>query len=238
MPKGYILLEGGAEFGGKMAEPDRRAIELAGGWDAPISILPTAAAPDANHHRAGQNGVRWFSGLGAQQVHLSLVIDRRSAGDPALAAALRAARLIYMLGGFPDHLAKTLAGSLCWQAILEAYQSGAVIGGSSAGAMVLCEHYYNPHTQDVAAGLGLVPNACILPHHDTFGKGWAAALRLRLPEALLIGIDEQTGMLDDGTGDSGSRWSVYGKGAVTLYGAGWQAVYQSGESLALWELPW
>ena len=28
---GHILLEGGAEFGGQMAAPDRRAIELAGG---------------------------------------------------------------------------------------------------------------------------------------------------------------------------------------------------------------
>ncbi len=43
---GYILLEGGAEFGGLMSEPDLRAIQLAGGPDAPISIIPTAAAPD------------------------------------------------------------------------------------------------------------------------------------------------------------------------------------------------
>ncbi|WP_345105299.1 hypothetical protein [Candidatus Villigracilis vicinus] len=33
---GYLLLEGGAEFGGRMSEPDLRAIELAGGVDAPI----------------------------------------------------------------------------------------------------------------------------------------------------------------------------------------------------------
>ena len=43
---GYLLLEGGAEFSGKMADPDRRAIELAGGPDVIISIIPTAAAPD------------------------------------------------------------------------------------------------------------------------------------------------------------------------------------------------
>ena len=56
--QGYLLLEGGAEFGGRMSEPDRRAIELAGGPGAPISIIPTAAAPDNNHQRAGRNGVR------------------------------------------------------------------------------------------------------------------------------------------------------------------------------------
>ena len=37
---GYILLEGGAEFGGEMAAADRRAIELAGGPGAPIGIIP------------------------------------------------------------------------------------------------------------------------------------------------------------------------------------------------------
>jgi len=31
---GYILLEGGAEFGGMMKAPDQRAIELAGGKEA------------------------------------------------------------------------------------------------------------------------------------------------------------------------------------------------------------
>jgi hypothetical protein len=40
---GHILLEGGAEFGGRMAVPDRRAIRLAGGADACISIIPAAA---------------------------------------------------------------------------------------------------------------------------------------------------------------------------------------------------
>src|SRR5512143_4068001 len=117
-----------------MAEPDLRAIELAGGMDAPICIIPTAAAPDHNHQRAGQNGVRWFSGLGAQQVTLLPLIDQASANQTSLATTLQKARLIYLLGGFPEYLGNTLAGSLSWQAMLEAYQSGAVVGGSSAGA--------------------------------------------------------------------------------------------------------
>ena len=50
---GYLLLEGGAEFGGRMRDPDLKAIELAGGFDASIRIIPTAAAPDNNHQRAG-----------------------------------------------------------------------------------------------------------------------------------------------------------------------------------------
>ncbi|HEY7355190.1 MAG TPA: Type 1 glutamine amidotransferase-like domain-containing protein, partial [Ktedonobacterales bacterium] len=223
--RGYLLLEGGAEFGGKMALADQRAIELAGGLDAPMSILPTAAAPDDNHQRAGANGARWFRSLGARRVAVLPLIDQPSANDPAIAAALRQSRLIYLLGGFPGYLAQTLAGSAGWAALLDAYASGAVIAGSSAGAMVLCQYYYDPARQQIASGLGLLPNACVLPHHNTAGKGWAARLERLLPEAVLLGIDERTGMLDDGASGRMAGWQVYGQGNVTLYHQGTPSVF-------------
>ncbi len=230
MRKGYILLEGGAEFGGGMAEPDLRAIELAGGLDAPICIIPTAAAPDHNHQRAGQNGVRWFGSLGATQVASLPLIDQASANQPSIAADLRQARLIYLLGGFPEYLGNTLAGSLSWQAMLEAYQDGAVVGGSSAGAMVLCQHYFDPYTQNLVDGLNLVPETCVIPHHNAFGKSWAPRLAALLPGMVLVGIDEQTGMIDDAGTD---QWHVYGKGAVTLYKDGETRVHRPGEIFSL-----
>jgi len=97
---GYLLLEGGAEFGGRMRDADLRGIRRAGGFAAPIRIIPTAAAPDDNHERAGNNGVRWFEGLGAKDVLSVPLVDRASANDATVAQALRAARLIYLLGGF------------------------------------------------------------------------------------------------------------------------------------------
>jgi cyanophycinase len=213
---GYILLAGGAEFSGRMAKPDRRAIELAGGLDAAISIIPAAAAPDNNHQRAANNGIRWFKKLGAVNVAALPLIDRKSADEPAVIGALQRSKMIYMLGGFPRHLAQSLAGSRSWQAILAAHQAGAVVAGSSAGAMILCDHFYDPYEKNIFDGLGLIPGACILPHHDTFGKSWAPELAQRLPGVLLIGIDEQTGMLNDGPAH---HWQIYsdGVGGVTLY---------------------
>ena len=227
---GHILLEGGAEFGGRMAEPDRRAIELAGGPGARVSIIPAAAAPDRNHERAGANGVRWFRSLGVQSVAVLPLIDRASAERPEVVAALRESRLVYLLGGFTHYLGRTLLGSASWRAILDAYAAGAVVAGSSAGAMVLCERYYDPETSQVMSGLNLVPNACVLPHHDTFGKRWAPRLGELLPSSVLIGIDERTGMLDDG---DGGQWRVYGQGAVTLYREGRATIYREGESFTL-----
>jgi len=225
---GYLLLEGGAEFGGAMREADLRAIELAGGLDAPIRILPTAAAPDNNHVRAGNNGVRWFQSLGAQDVESLLLIDKSSANDPEIANSLRAAKLIYLLGGFTHYLGQTLKNSKTWEATLEAYKDGTVIAGSSAGAMVLCEHYYDPGRRKVEHGLNLVSNACVLPHHNTFGKNWADRLKALLPGVVLLGIDEYTGMLMEA-----GEWTVYGGGGVTVYRGDEVKQYENGQRFVL-----
>lgn len=78
--------------------------------------------------------------------------------------------------------------------------------------MVMCEFYYDPSCGQVVEGLNLVPGAIVLPHHDTFGKSWAPRL-LETASVTLIGIDEGTGMIDDGAG----TWTVHGAGNVTLY---------------------
>ncbi len=226
---GYLLLEGGAEFGGGMAEPDRHAMDLAGGPEARIAILPTAAAPDKNHERAGRNGARWFRSLGATNVEVVPVIDKSSANDPALALRLRSARFIYILGGFPHYLGETLRGTRIWQAVIEAYEQGSVIGGSSAGAMVLCEHYYDPQAGQLLPGLNLLRNACVLPHHNGFGKNWSQQLVPQLPQVTLLGIDEQTGLLAHRSG----AWTIHGAGKVTLYSRGQVRVYQPGDTLTL-----
>jgi cyanophycinase len=225
---GHLLLEGGAEFGGAMRDPDLRAIALAGGFDVPIRILPTAAAPDHNHVRAGNNGVRWFQSLGAKNVESLPLIDKSSANDPQIAESLRSAKLIYLLGGFTHYLGQMLKDSQAWQAALEAYQNGAVLAGSSAGAMVLCEHYYDPGRGKVERGLDLVPNACVLPHHNTFGKNWAGKLKALLPGVTLLGIDEFTGMVLE-TGE----WIVYGGGKVTVYQIDKVETYTPGEIFKL-----
>ena len=225
---GYLLLEGGAEFGGRMRDPDLKAMELAGGFDAPIRIIPTAAAPDNNHERAGNNGVRWFQRLGATDVLSLPLVDRTSANDESIAKALREAKLIYMLGGFTDYLGEMLKGSLAWRAALEAYARGAVIAGSSAGAMVMCEFYYDPGRGQMVEGLNLVPDSLVLPHHNTFGKSWASRL-LEISQVTLIGIDEGTGMLGDGRG----TWTIYGGGEVTLYRNHQVETHSSGSSFSV-----
>ncbi len=210
---GYLLAEGGAEFGGAMAKADAEAIRLAGGQDAPVVIVPTAAAPDRNHIRAGNQGRRWFQTLGAKNCSVALIYDKESANDAAIAQVLESATLIYLLGGFTHFLGTTLQNSAALLAARRAYENGAVIAGSSAGAMVMCQWYVDPETWQIYDGLNFIPNTIIAPHFNTFAKSWISKIQHVKQDCAIWGIDERTGVIDDGTK---RNWNVLGAGSATI----------------------
>ncbi len=157
------------------------------------------------------------------------MIDKASANHEKIAQSLQNAKLIYLLGGFTHYLGQTLKDSLVWKAALQAYRQGAVVAGSSAGAMVMCQFYYDPSQGQVYEGLNLIPNSLVLPHHNTFGKNWAPQLTAQIPDVTLIGIDEQTGMIDNGS----ANWTVYGRGSITFYSNGRKSTIRGGETFSL-----
>src|SRR5512143_56254 len=162
---GWIALHGGGEFQRGSEIGDRRLVVAAGGADARVIVVPTAAA----HERpdmAARNGVQWFKQIGAQ-ADVALVVDARSANDSVIVATIESATLIYLPGGDPVLLVEILRGSLAWNAIVTAHERGVVIGGASAGAMALGTQMWNPHTGGLIDGLGLIP-IVTLPH---FGAG-------------------------------------------------------------------
>ena len=135
-----------------------------------------------------------------------------------------------MLGGFPRYLADVLQDSRAWRAIRAALDNGAVVAGSSAGAMVLCEFLYDPAQRLVGKGLGVVAQACVVPHFNNFGRQWIDPLQKQLPQATLIGIDEKTAAINDGPDRS---WSVYGPGKITLFSHRRQERYGAGSCFEL-----
>ena len=211
---GYLCLQGGLELSGAMRELDRRCIELAGGWRVPIAIIPTALVDfNLSIRKVSLKARLWFLRLGAPNLKIVPIVDRDSAESPKNAAALRTAKLIFLLGGSPHYLGQTLRGSACASAMYEAWQNGAVISGSSAGAMILCEQYHNPKDRQLYPGLNYIPNSIVLPHHNAFGRGWVEHLHTLAPTATLLGLDEHTGMINDG----GNRWQVFGAAGVHLF---------------------
>ena len=180
--------------------------------------------------RAGRNGQRWFESLGASRVDVLPVADKPSADNPDFVARVASSHLIYLLGGFPRYLCETLRDSRVWLAALEAHRDGAVLAGSSAGAMVLCEYYYDPYEGKLLLGLNLLKNICVLPHHNRSGKNWGTKLRLLIPKVTLLGIDEQTGIINDA---SDGAWTVYGAGGIMLYRGEKIEVHACGEQFRL-----
>lgn len=215
--KGTLILEGGSEFNGAMAEADKKAIDLAGGKKACVRILPTAAAVDNNHRRAGLNGVHWFESLGVEDVSSLEVIDQDSANYGENAQQIEAADLIFILGGSPLYLARTLHETLCSQSLQHAYSNGKILCGSSAGAMILCQYFFNPTDLKIHNGLNMLPGTIFIPHHQQFEKTWLPAIRKILMDVTILGVDEETALI--GLGKL-SDWRVYGGGEVCLYQSG------------------
>ena len=99
---------GGDEFRASCVVMDRHVLELTAKANPRVAIIPTAAARE-NPGLAASNGVRHFSGLGADAYSVD-VVRREDAENPRIVAQLDGANVIYFTGGSPEHLHSVLAG--------------------------------------------------------------------------------------------------------------------------------
>ncbi len=206
---GYLALVGGAEWTDGCSF-DAELWEASG--KAEVLVLPTAAAYE-HPERAVDTARAWFQGLGAQVRGLMLV-SRRDAEDPEMAKAVRDARFIYLGGGSPLHLRSVLKDSPAWRALVEAWQDGAVVAGSSAGAMVLGDPMVDPRGGALTLGLGLVGHLAVLPHYDTWSEEKAhRTVQLATGHLRIAAVDERTALIRSPDGS----WAAAGSGAVTVY---------------------
>jgi cyanophycinase len=222
MSKGWIALHGGGEFQRGSEIGDRRLIVAAGGADARVVIVPTAAGIDYPE-AAARNGMAWFKKLGAR-VDAAMAVDQKSANDPSVVATIEAATLLYLPGGDPVFLVNALRGSKSWAAMLGAHERGVGLGGASAGAMAFGTKMWNPHAGSLIDGLGLVP-IVTLPHFRAGSNDRAKGLRTQLDRSIrLFGIAERTSAIWDG-----SNWIAYGPGEVVEFTLDGPRTYQTGE---------
>jgi cyanophycinase-like exopeptidase len=207
----------------------------ASGRPARYAQLATAAAPEgpASLDRWRALGERQAARLDAEQVWVP-VTDRASADDPANAALVEDAGLVYLSGGNPAYLAETLRGTRVWAAITAAWESGAALAGCSAGAMAMSD--WVPHVRPRLSGplhvdgLGLLPHVRVIPHFDV--------MLGRVPDLLtrylvhvrdgisLLGIDEDTAVVGGPT-----TWRVEGRGSAWQLGHGTRVEHPAGSAL-------
>jgi cyanophycinase len=219
---GPLALVGSGEYLAVMAGVEGALIE---GRPRRYVQIPTAAAPE------GPDRLQYWLDLGAaqaerlgvQQVPV-VVRDRDEAGSEDLAALIDGAGLVYLSGGNPQFLARTLRGTRVWAAIEAAWRSGAALAGCSAGAIALTDWVPAVRSPARAAepGLGVLPWLRVLPHFDRM-RSWAADLAARAaagapPGTTVIGIDEETAIVDLTGG--GRSWQVHGRQQAWILAAG------------------
>lgn len=213
--RGLLALVGSGEYLPEMAAVEGSLLQ---GRPRRYVQLATAAVPDGpavveHWHQLGREQAER---LAAEAVVLP-VNDRADADDPQLAARVAGAGLVYLSGGHPAYLARTLGGTAVWAAIVEAWKRGASLAGCSAGAMAFAAwvpSIYNPG-EPAVPGLGLLPQLRVVPHFDRLSRrGQAAVERFVLAEdvgVMVLGVDEETALVG-----GPEHWHVEGRGSVWL----------------------
>jgi cyanophycinase len=210
---GTLALLGGGEWTEPCRELDTQLLARASGET--VVVLPTAAAfehPEREVERAGE----YFAALGAKVQALN-VLNRRDADADASVRAMRSANFVYLADGSPLHLRSVLKGSELFGALAYAYERGAVIAASGAGATVLCDPMVDPRGGAYTVGLGLTQGLAVFPYHGTTADHLRErSVDLLAADAVLIGVDEHTAIVREGEGE----WQVVGAGTATIYRKG------------------
>jgi cyanophycinase len=233
--KGALLFAGG-NLRFSNAPVWNRFLELAGGKDAPVVILPTAAKDPQESGRATVESLTKRYGARAEIVPIAPMLEgadyRAAARDPANVRKLRQAKGIWFIGGEQRRITQALLNpdgsrTPALEAIWDAYRNGAVIGGSSAGTAIISrvmfadamnsldtiKHGITPG-KHVAAGLGFIGDDWFVDQHFLTRGRFARALNAMRDFRFRygIGVDEDTAVVF-----RGGRFDVVGyKGALVL----------------------
>jgi cyanophycinase len=215
---GTLALVGSGEYLPPMAEVDKALLARLAATHpgkAHVVCLPTAAGEEGPERIQywSELGVNHFSSLGVEAEAVG-VIDRQTAENPALADRIGQASFVYLSGGHPAYLYKTLLGTPVWEAISGVLASGGVVAGCSAGAMIFAERILGFRNFQISQeGFNILPGTIILPHYDEFPGAAASLARQALSANLvLVGIEGNTAL-----SVSGESAQVLGRGGVTVW---------------------
>lgn len=220
--RGWIVPIGGAEE--KEHDPRilERFVELCGGDNADIVVIPTAS----RLAETGANYEEIFSDMGARRVDCMDFDTRRDAEEPSRLQRLGEADGIFFTGGNQLRIATIMGGTAAAQLIRQINAGGVHVGGTSAGASILSEHMIafgsegslpSADSVHLSPGLGLT-NRFIIDQHfrqrDRLGRLLAALAYNPFP--IGIGLDEDTAAFID----PDNVLEVVGSGGVTVVDAG------------------
>ena len=206
--------------GGNMQDPAivKRFIDLAGGPDAPIVIVPTAGE-DADYDNYW-SGLKQWRDNGAKNLTVLHTRDKKLADTEAFVKPITAARGVFFSGGRQWRLADAYLNTLTHKELQNLLNRGGVIGGTSAGASILASFMVRGDTKgnetmigDHTAGMGFLTNAAVDQHVLRRNRQFDMLEVIdKHPELLGIGLDENTAIVV-----SGDQFDVIGQSYAIIY---------------------
>lgn len=214
--KGKLYIVGGWI---KTAAVYERFIELAGGKDAPIVVIPTAGGRLKYDDSVGDT----LRSLGATNVSVLHTMDPKVADTEAFCKPLESAKAIWFKGGRQWRLVDAYKGTLAEKRFREVLDRDGVIGGSSAGATIMGSYLARGDTKgnqkmmgDHEEGFAYLKNTAIDQHVLARNRHFDLFQILKKrPELLGLAIDEDTAI--EVTGD---QFVVSGTHYVLVYDGG------------------
>jgi cyanophycinase len=195
-------------------------IELAGGPQANIVVIPTATGIQSFGPAEKGWFFKQFNEQGACNVHLLHTWDRDEADSDAFVEPLRDATGVYFNGGRQWRLADVYLGTQTEEALWDVLDRGGVIGGNSAGATIQGSYMIRGDTKgrfilmgDHEKGMGFLRNVVVDQHIFTWNRQFDLLKVVNAhPHLLGIGIAETTAIVVQQ-----DEFEVIGQKAVGIY---------------------
>lgn len=222
--KGKLVIVGGRQT----QEIEKKFVELAGGPDARIIIIPNAGSEPKRMSEIEQ---KTFNKLGAKADYI--LFTRETADDEANLKKMDWANAVYFTGGDQSDLTRDMLGTKLLTKVFNIYNNGGTVGGSSAGAAVMSEVMitgnelvHNDSTGsfitieknniETKQGFGFLKTVIIDQHflkRKRHNRTISAVIEH--PDLLGVAIDESTAIIVY----SDDTFEVYGDNQVLVYDA-------------------
>lgn len=220
--KSKLMIIGGAQT----PQIEKKFVELAGGPNARIIIIPNAGS---DPKRNSEIEKKTFTSLGAKADYI--LFTRETADDEANLKKMEWANAVFFTGGDQSDLTHDMLGTKLLDKVFDIYNNGGTVGGTSAGAAVMSEVMITGnellHNDSTGAFLTIEKNnietkkgfgflkTVIIDQHFLKRKrhNRTIAALIEHPDLLGVAIDEATAIIvypDD-------TFEVYGKNQVLVY---------------------
>jgi len=217
-PHGALVVVGGGQLDDEIV---KRFIDLAGGAEAKIVVIPTAGGDSA--YAPSCVCADLLRKAGAKQVTILHTYDRRTAEREEFVKPLRDASGVWFPGGRQWRLADSYLGTRTERELHALLERGGVIGGTSAGASIQGSYLVRGAVEGNTIvmspgheqGFGFLRNVAVDQHVLVRQRlGDLPKVLAAHPELLGIGIDEGTAIVVHG-----DEFEVIGRSKAFVYGS-------------------